>query len=120
MVWGSTLITREAALAYLGGVQIDDDALDDLGNEADATIVHYCGAHPVISHADDTPAEITDKANDITRRGLALKRLTQLFIRERDEGLPAFKGWRMSAADYEARRMDILRTVGVRDWEDAE
>ena len=116
MVWNSTLITRDSALAFLGDVQIDDDALDDLGNEADATIAHYCGAHPVISHADDQPAEIADKENEIARRGFALKYLIRLFIERRDEGLPSFKGWRKGAADYETERINILRGVGMNDW----
>ena len=117
MVWNSTLITREAALAYLGGVQIEDDALDDLGNAADSMIVDYCGAHPLINHASDSADVVAVKEREIQRRILALYELTALFVRRRDEGLPAFKGWRMSTNDYEQARNGILRSVGINDWE---
>ena len=116
MTWHTTLTTRDALLGYLGNVQIAEGALDDIANGVDSRIQDYCGAHPVISHADDTPAEIALKQRTLQRRILAFYQLVRIELRMRAEGLPAFKGFKPQGNPLEAERMSVLRDVGINDW----
>ena len=119
MTFDSALTTRDELLGYLGSVQIPDQILDDLANGADALIQAACGTHPLISHADDTPAQIADKMRQLAQRRSAFYALTSLAIRRRDEGLPTFNGEpSQTTAGYEADTQMILGRVGIRDWQE--
>ena len=113
MAWNSTLATAQDVKAFVGNPTLADDVLEGIANGADAEIIAYKGSpHPVISHADDTPAVIEVKTREIARRRQAFLTLILETNRWREQGNPLFNGQRMSANDYAARVNAALRMAG--------